>query len=178
MTTTIEQLRETLNVYGVDDSQYTDEQLEVFITQAKELVGSEYVEKVEHEDYVEDICCKRYMTNYYPVVVDSVVVLVDGVEVTPHKITEDGIIYFDEIVEGEFSCTYNQGISEGEVSSAIVTLSMYLIRDKTGQGTLSSIQEGDLKVTYATDNILSAGNRISQLVNNIRNKYKARVRLL
>lgn len=176
--TLISDLRSTLQLYGIDDTQYTDAQLQIFIDNAKSVIGEDYVNSTEHEDYVEKISCRKYMTNYYPVVVDSVVVIVDGEQVTAKKITTDGIIYFDEQVNGEFTCTYLQGIDTTLVDEAIVNISLYMIQEQSGNGAISSINEGDISVSYDTNSIATSSNRISQMLNDIRGKYKARVRLI
>jgi hypothetical protein len=125
--TEISDLRELLQVYGIDDSQYTDTQLQLLLKQARTYIGD--VTPTSHTDYVERFNGKRYMTQFYPVGVESVTVTVEGESITPHYISEDGIIYFDKIVTGELRCTYTQQLNEEDISSAVIPLAMYMIKD-------------------------------------------------
>lgn len=176
--TIVEDLRQLLVANGIDDTQYTDEELTIFIDTAKTVIGLEYTESIAHEDYVEKIQCRKYMTNYYPIAPDSVCVLVDGEEVTAKKITKEGIIYFYEIIDGEFSCTYLQAIDTDLIDYATRLLSLYTIQEKEGTGAVSSIAEGDISISYDTNSSASNSNRVARIVDSIRSKYKARVRLL
>lgn len=173
--TEISDLRELLQVYGIDDSQYTDTQLQLLLKQARTFIGNATPEN--REDYVDQYHGKKYMTQYYPVSVDSVNVTVGGESVTPHHITEEGIIYFDNIVNGELSCTYTQQLSEEDISGAVLPLVVYMIQDQNG-GNMSSITEGDVSVSFDNNSTVSTSNQINRLIESLRQKYKARVVLL
>ena len=173
--TEISDLRELLQVYGIDDSQYTDTQLQLLLKQARAFIGD--VTPTEHTDYVERFNGKRYMTQFYPVGVESVTVTVEGESITPHYISEDGIIYFDKIVNGELQCTYTQQLSEEDISSAVIPLTVYMIKDNMG-GNMSSITEGDVSVSFDNNSTVSTSNQINRLIESLRQKYKARVVLL
>jgi hypothetical protein len=173
--TEISDLRELLQVYGIDDSQYTDTQLQLLLKQARTYIGD--VTPTSHTDYVERFNGKRYMTQYYPVGVDSVTILVDEESITPKYITEEGIIYFDNMVTGELRCTYTQQLSEEEISDAILPLTVYMIKDNIG-GNMSSITEGDVSVSFDNNSTVSTSNQINRLIESLRNKYKSRVVLL
>lgn len=175
--TDITTLREYLQLRGIDDTAYTDEQLQLLISQATAYIGEDFVNPTTHEDYLRHYEGTRYMTDYYPVDVSSCVVLVDGEEVTPHKITEEGIIYFENHIQGELLCTYVQAIDETAIEQALFGVIGYMIADTTG-GNMKSINEGDISITYDTDNNLSTSSQISHLIESLRNKYKARVRLI
>jgi hypothetical protein len=177
MTEIVDELRELLVLYDIADSEYTDEQLEMMISQARACIGTEYTEASDHEDYVRDFCGDYYLTDYYPVDVDSVRVTIDDEIVFPEKITSEGIIYFTNQQRGKLSCTYVQDFSSYDIKEVILPLTMYMIRDKNG-GNMRSINEGDISITYDNDSQLSTSNMISQLVQKLQNKYKARVRLL
>jgi len=175
--TDIEALRQFLQVYNIDDTEYTDEQLSLLISQAGTLIGDEYTQGATHEDYTRKWEGTTYMTDFYPIDVDSVCVVVDDEEVQPHKITEEGLIYFENHIQGEFVCTYTQAINTATLDKAIMGLVMYMIRDMNDRN-LKSINEGDISITYNTDSDMSTHSQISNLIQNIRNKYKARVRLI
>lgn len=176
--TEITDLRALLEVYGIDDTEYTDTQLEIILNQAKTYIGKEFVEGSTHEDYLRIYEGSVYMTNYYPIDVETVEIIVEGVEVTPRKITHEGIIYFEDVLHGELSCSYTQELSDEDIESTVLPLAMYLIRDQNGGGTMSSIHEGDLQISYDTTTSLSTNAQIHHLVQSLRDKYKARVRLL
>ena len=175
--TDIQKLRQYLQLQGIDDTTYTDEQLSLMISQATAFIGDEYVTPQEKEDYVRHFEGMTYMTDFYPVNVESVVVTVDDEEVTPHKITEEGLVYFENQVQGELLCTYLQAVDESIVEQAVNGVIMYSIRDSTG-GNMKSINEGDISITYDTDNGMSTSSQISHLVDSLRQKFKARVRLI
>lgn len=175
--TDINKLRQFLQVYNIDDTEYTDDQLQLMISQASSIIGDEFVSENNREDYVRNFEGTEYMTDFYPVLVDSVVVTVNTEEVTPHKITEEGIIYFTNHVQGEFSCSYVQAISSDEIEQTMFSVVMYMIREQNA-GNIRSINEGDVSVTYDTDNTMSMGNQINNLIEQLRGKYKARVRLI
>ena len=174
----VEELRLLLQMYGIDDSMYDDNELQMWISQARSFVGNEFVQETEYEDYQRDFNSDMYMTRAYPISVSSVHVLVDDEGVIPMKITSNGVIYFNNRQHGAISVTYSVEYTEEDVKNVILPVAMYMIRDKNG-GNMSSITEGDVSVSY--DNIndkLSTSNSIQQLINNLRMKYKARVRLL
>lgn len=176
--TETEQLRALLEVYGIDDTQYTDAQLELMIQQAKNAVSADVANETTHEDYHRHFAGTVYMTDYYPVDVESLEITVDGEVVVPRRITHDGLVYFDNLMQGELVCTYSQAFDEGDVESTIIPLAMYMIRDKEG-GNQSSIKEGDITVSFDTDSPSSTNAQISHLVSSLRAKYnKARVRLI
>lgn len=173
----IEELRKLLRLYKIDDTQFTDEDLELLISQAKTLIGKEFIEDANREDYVEHLSSKRYMTDYYPILVDSVQVFVDDEEVIPRRITENGILYFEKNVNGEFLCTYTQGFERSSIDEAIKSIVMYMIQEQDNQN-ISSISEGDVSVSYNTDDLMSSSTKLNELIESIRNKFRARVRLL
>ncbi len=177
MTEIVDELRALLQLYKIDDTMYTDDDLMLMITQARACIGTEFVEATEHEDYVHDFCGNRYITHYYPVVVDGVRITIDDERVFPDKITTEGIIYFENECRGKLSCTYVQDFSSDDITNVILPLAMYMIRDQNG-GNTRSINEGDISITYDNDSQISTGNMIASLVQKLQNKYKARVRLL
>lgn len=177
LTEIVEELRELLQVYDIDDSRYTDEQLMMMISQARACVGTEYIEPKSCEDYVRDFVGGYYMTDFYPILADSVVVTIDDEVVIPDKITEEGIIYFENQQRGKLSCSYVQDFSSDDITSVILPVTMYMIRDITG-GNLSSINEGDISISYDNTSAMSTSSMIQNLVTRLQNKYKARVRLL
>lgn len=177
MTEIVDELRALLELYNIDDSQYTDEQLEMMISQARACIGTEYTEASDHEDYVRDFCGDYYLTEYYPIDIESVRVTIDDERVFPDKITSEGIIYFENEHRGKLSCTYVQDFSSDDIKDVILPVAMYMIRDKNG-GNMRSINEGDISITYENDSQLSTSNMIASLVQKLQNKYKARVRLL
>jgi hypothetical protein len=177
VTETTTMLRELLQLYGIDDTTYSDEQLELIIRQARAYIGEEFVEPTTHEDYVEHFRGKTYMTSYYPVDVDSVTVICEEEVVIPNKITSSGLVYFTHHIQGRLTVSYTQELTSTDIRDTILPIAVYMIRDIRGEN-LSSITEGDVSVSYDNTNTMSTSGMIQNLVTQLRNKYKARVRLL
>ena len=78
--TFIEEIRTSLEAYGI--TSYTDEQIEVFIDNAKSIIDSPLLENREYTDYVRGFDGDVYCTDFYPVL-ELNSLTIDEKEVTP-----------------------------------------------------------------------------------------------
>lgn len=175
----IQTLRTQLQAVGVDDSQYTDEQLQAIIENARSVLG-DCVEERTHEDYVRHFSNDVYTTNYYPILTDDVEVTCDDKAVQVDKITKEGVIYFTNNERGSLRVVYVQAIDTSIVDNTVSQLVVYMIQQKNGinDAGLSSINEGDISISYDTNSSLRSDALVQKLIDDLRNSYKARVRLL
>ena len=177
MMTMIEDIQGILASQGITAS---DEQITATISQAQHLVGMEYFLPTSRNEYVPDFDDNVYITDFYPIIEDSLVLRVNDVIVTPRKINYDeGIIYLDTNHIGTLEADYQYGYDEDELNSSLIPLVVELFKHNNNYN-LGSITEGDVSVSYATNaNTTGTGvNTIDTLVNNIREMYDARVKLL
>ena len=180
ITTTIEILRTLLqanDIHEYDDAQ--DSVLEAFISEAKMLINEPFCNDTTYNDYVEGFTGKKYVTDYYPLKADCLEVTFNDIDISEHikKITEEGIIYFDkQFNHGTLDVTYVVGLSSEDIENYIIPITLYLIRDKTGRN-VSSITEGDVSISY-NNSTGGTAMQIDTLINNLKDKYCARLCLL
>ena len=175
----IQTLRTQLQAVGVEDSQYTDEQLQAIIENARSVLG-DCVEERTHEDYLRHFSNDVYTTNYYPINVDDVEVTCDDKAVQVDKITKEGVIYFTNTERGSLRVVYVQAIDTSIVDNVVSQLVVYMIQQKQAGNIegISSINEGDISISYDTNSTLRSDALVQKLIDDLRNSYKARVRLL
>lgn len=171
--TLIEDLQDLLTLHGIDTSKYTPTMLNALILEAKTLIGADYVYDSQYTDYKDTFHGTRYMTEKYPVK-EVTSITVNDEEIIPRKITHNGIIYFDGYITGGLEVEYIVGLDDNDYEKTILPICLYIAKQNEGQN-VSSVQEGDVNVSYDTG---SNQAMIDTLINNIRGKYGARVRLL
>ncbi len=177
MMTIDEDIQAILESQGITAS---NEQITATISQAKHLVGMEYFLPTSRNEFVPDFDDNVYITDFYPVIADSLVLKLNNVSVTPRHINYDeGIIYLDTDHIGTLEADYQYGYSDDELNSGLLPLVVELFKHNNNYN-LASMTEGDVSVSYAVNsNTNGAGvNTIDTLVNNIREMYDARVKLL
>jgi len=169
-------LRELLKVHGVT-KEYTDNQLDMFILEAKLLIDAPFINNNQYEEYIPDFNDDIYCTNEYPLITDSVELSVDNQVVTPEHITADGLIYLDHVYQGTLRCNYVTGLNEDEINTDLLPVVACLIEEKEGMN-IASVSEGDINISYNTSNGYTS-NTLDTLIQQIRDKYSgARVRLI
>lgn len=178
MTTTYyDTLRSLLRNHNIPCDEYTDEQLGAYIDEAKLLLNTPYSFDTTFTDYHDHFHGRVYLTDYYPLLSTSdVVVKVDDIVVTPRRITNDGRVFLEKCVDGSLECTYTVGLSDDDIINTILPVTMYIIQASNGTGDISSVNEGDLSVSYDTSNGYNA--EVNKLVQQLKNKYRARVRII
>lgn len=172
---TIDELRTYLKLNNIDESQYTDEDIEHLIKYYTKLFNS--------------LICFNYKTktynDYYPMdtydVFDSLLiynrpikeitsVTLDNEDCTD-KISytdmKSGIIYFTEGVQGAVKVDYVAGWSDEDIEDIIIPIIVDLIiyGIKYGlEGRIGSLTEGDVSITYVTETgLLDINDRIKNL---------------
>ncbi len=160
------------NGYNLDD--YTDEIINAFIEEAKQLIGAEFLAEKEITDYKRDFNNNVYVTKFYPVnTTENINITINQEPATVEHSTPGGIIYLDKNYHGTLICTYTTGLNETELLNEIAPIILILIEANAGKN-LASISEGDVNISY--DN--TAQQNIYNLIENIKNKYSARAELI
>lgn len=172
MSDELETLRNLLEAHGLPHTpeEISDNALESLILEAKLLVNEPYMFDNVTEDYEPDFDGETYMTEDYPIHPESVSLSIDDAAIAPERITKEGIIYLDNIYHGKLSCTYTVGLDGADVENYLLPIVVYMVKDKEGKN-VSSIQEGDINISYDT----TSNAQISMLIERLTNKYNGRV---
>ena len=155
--------------------EYTNAQLDSFILEAKLLVDMPFMMNSVYEDYEAKYRGKVYYTHEYPILTNSVQLTIDGKRVPILNINNEGRIIFDKKHRGTLECKYTVGLSDDDINNYLIPIVVCLIEDAEG-GNISSITEGDVSLSYDTTGY--SNRTLDSLVNGLRNKYGARVRLV
>jgi hypothetical protein len=167
------EVRVILRAYGIDDSQYTDEELEHLIQYYTRLFNSlicfNYLPCDYEEYYPVNDSTKAVLINHYPVIEVSSITL-DEKDYTNnvYRIEKDtGIIYFKENIMGDLILKYHAGWSDKDIETIIIPLILdllvYGIRYGV-DGIVSSISEGDVSVSFSiTEKSLNINSRLNDL---------------
>lgn len=172
MSDELETLRNLLEAHGLPHTtdEISDTTLESLILEAKLLVNEPYMFDNITEDYEPDFSGETYMTEDYPVHPETVSLCIDDEAVAPERVTKDGIIYLDHVHHGKLECTYTVGLDDADVENYLLPIVVYLVKDREGKN-VSSIQEGDINISYDT----TSNAQISMLIERLTNKYSGRV---
>lgn len=173
----VEDIQQILSGQSINAS---EEEITATILQAKSLVGMEYFSPTDWNEFVPDFDDNVYVTDFYPVIPDSLVLKINAVPVSPYKINySEGIIYLKYNRSGTLEVDYQYGYSDDVLNDALVPLVVELYKQNNNYN-LGSISEGDVSISYASNvNTNGTGvNTIDTLVNSIREMYNARVKLL
>lgn len=173
MTINPDEVRVILRVYGIDDTQYTDEELEHLIKYYTRVFNSlicfNYLPHDYDEYYLVNDYTKAVLINHYPIMEVSSIKLDDKDYMgNVYRIDKDtGIIYFKEPVMGDLVLKYHAGWSDEDIESIIIPfiidLLVYGIRYGV-DGIVSSISEGDVSVSFSiTDKSLNINSRLNAL---------------
>lgn len=171
---------EIINILAGQGITASEEQITATISQAQHLVGMEYFTPTNRNEYIPDFDDEVYVTDFYPIKSESLQVKVNDKIITPRKINYDeGIIYLNGNNTGTLEADYQYGYSDDALDAHLIPLVVELFKSN-GNYNLSSVSEGDVSVSYASNtNTNGTGvNTIDALVNNIREMYDARVKLL
>lgn len=167
----LEDLRAMLIAHNIDVTAYTDQILNSFISEARLLVGEDFMFDHTVEEYDPNFDDDCIMVGDYPVKEGTVVVTLDDEVITPTKITSEGIIYLPSRVNGHLSVRYTVGLSGEDINQYLLPIVVYMIREKEGQN-ISSINEGDISISYDTSN--GVNTQMSQLIQDLKHKYSGR----
>lgn len=153
--------------------EYSDEELDLFISEAKLLINAEVMEDTVYTDFKPNFKGRTYVTNNYPLkTTENISITIDDKEITPTHINKNGIIYFDGEKRGELKCEYVVGLNEEAVEKYSIPIILYLIKETNG-GNITSVGEGDVHINYST----ITDENIVNLIDELKNRYSARIRL-
>lgn len=168
------ELKQILNGQGIDPTKYTDEQLQGLILQAKTLINREWATDKTYTDYNRKYNGDIITTDYYPLKTIETITINDE-EVTPDYYTDDGIIYLPKQYNGTLKCDYTVGLTDDDYINCILPMTTNLILDQQTDKNIASINEGDVSISY---NNTTTANTNDALIENIRNKYAAKIRMI
>ena len=170
---TVDELRLLLRLNGIDDSEYTDEDLQTlidyYIKMFDSLICFNYRIQRYNDFYPVDGRFDSLLLNHYPVTriltltVDNNDHAKDIREIN-HK---SGVVYFIRPLMGDVRISYCSGWTQRAIERyiipVIVDLIIYGIKYGDG-GFISSITEGDVSVSFDTNNgLLDVNQRIKDL---------------
>lgn len=171
-------LREQLQANGISSEEYTNAQLTQMIHNAVTLIGEEYVTSRCEIDYDYAFHGDMYLTAEYPITPTRIQVSLDDEDITDkiESITREGAIHFKEDLGGVLKVEYEVGLTSDIAREYVLLASMYLTKSNNNMGSISSINEGDVSVSYDTTN--NARNSLDGIINEIHGQFGARVRMI
>lgn len=105
--------------------------------------------------------------------------IIDGAELNNDEYTvsyENGIIYLNQPYHGNVKVEYTSGFTQDLYNVFIESLIGDLISYDPSIDTVSSMSEGDTKITYDTSSLL--GSRINRKIDDLRNTFCVKARLI
>lgn len=176
-------LKAILKIHGVS-LDWSDDELTVFldykIHELEALLGFP-IEETEKTDLFKNSKGETILLNFYPVV-EVLEVKLDGNILEDYTVNSNtGVIYFKPTVNlnGLVEVSYVVGLPYSVIKSIVIPLLtdmiIYTVTNAV-DGDVSSIKEGDVSISY--DNSTTLGNRINNRIDNLRNRYSARLRML
>lgn len=179
-------LKQQLNIEGVTLEDYSDEELELLLTNLiNELIGytNAPIKPVTHKRIIRDFQSDMLELDYYPITeISSLQIGSKPISSTDYVLDESlGILYFNSILSGLLSCTYVCKLSDVVIDNIInpLVFDMFKYRLTTNfstTGVMSSVKEGDVQVNYDTST--SLGNLIQSRINNLKATYSIRIKVL
>lgn len=156
--------------------QYEDSQLEPMIEFAKSIINSPITEVTSRTEYYVLEADNSYMTDYYPIFEIDSATVGDETVVVQQVDSEAGIIEFDKAYTGKLELEYKVGLPTQTLNSYLLPIVVEVVVGMENNGNLSSIQEGDVNVSYDTSSNTSM--KLDSLIANLRGMYGAKVKLL
>lgn len=181
----LENLKEQLSLEGVP-FELSDEQLGLLLTNViNELTGYTNVpitptnHKTIHRDWIGDML----ELDYYPVR------NITSLKIGSKTLTDDdyvldeslGILYFNSHLSGmlviEYCCLVSDDVINNFVNPLLFDIIKYrLTTNFSSDGVMSSMKEGDVSVNFDTSS--SLGNLIQGRINDLKNHYSIRIKVL
>lgn len=172
--TMIETIQEILSAHEVQKD-YTTQEIETFILEAKLLVNAPFMNDTILEEYTKEFSGDVYVTDNYPIK-QLCELTINGSNITPDKIEENGIIHLSKSYHGKLQIRYIVGLTTDDINNYLIPLVVAVIENKAGMN-ISSITEGDVSVSY-NNNTGANSVTIDSIVNELREKYSAKVVVL
>ena len=184
----INEFRTLLKFEGISLDDFTDEELSILINskinELKGLTGIDII-PVHRRQSNRDFKGDTLRLDFYPVH-DIASITLNNCPIRPREFNIDrdlGIIYFNNIVNGNVEVKYLSGISDDVLNSSIIPLVREMViysltYNNAGVGdAVSSIKEGDVSINYDTNN--GRGSRINSRIADLKSSYgSARLRWL
>ena len=182
---TLENLKQQLTLAGIPID-YTDEQLQLLLTNTiNELTGSTNLplQATNHKTIINNFNDKIVELDHYPVKEISSL-KIGGSELSTDDYVLDnslGILYFDSVLNGLLTCSYVSQVDDDVVDNKVNPLIVDIIRYRISSnfsvdGVTSSVKEGDVSVNYDTSS--SLGNLILSRINDLKNSYSIRIKMV
>lgn len=177
LTITVQDVKDALAIYGIP-TDLTDPQIQKLIDfkteELSELIGVP-IGSVTKEYDVFDFKGSKIFLQFYPV--QSITSFkIDNVDIAQYKLKKDnGYVKLPETLSGDLVVVYEYGL---DITPPIKNLiiDMIILRLKYGiDGQASSVREGDVQVSYGT---YSFSEYVQNRIDNLRNKYAGRLRLI
>lgn len=181
---TVDEVRDRLRLDDIDDSSLSDEDLNLLIIgkidELQGLLGFDIVE-TSHKQYIRNYHDNLLILDYLNVL-EVYQVLVNNKELCESEYTLDenlGILYFNNTQNGFLIIKYLCGLNETQLNTLIKPLLLDMITyklDDNPERNATSIKEGDISIGYDTTQLL--GQRINTRIQELRNSYTTKVRLI
>lgn len=154
----------------------------------KELMGLLGVDlvPVQREYMIQKFKSNKIFLNFYPVLsIENITIGKDEVE--DYIVNKNiGVVYLEDICDGMLHVDYTTKLPDKDINVIIKPLLMDMVMydlinkgNKINEGSVSTIKEGDVSVSYDTSSNL--GNRIYTRIGDLRLKYSSyntKVRLM
>lgn len=181
----VESLKDQLELQGITHN-LDDEQLTLLLqNKTDELAGLTNlpITPKTHKEIRQDFDGDMYEVDGYPVS------SITSLNIGPYTITDDhyvldeslGIIYFDRVWNGMLVVEYVSCIGEDVINQKVNPLLTDMIgytltNDFSPTGSVTSMKEGDVSINY--DASTSLGNLIQARINDLKNIYSVRIKVL
>ena len=180
----LDELRLLLRLNEIDDSKYTDKDLEHLIDYYTKVFNSlicfNYHIKRYDDFYPADGSFDSLLLNHYPVT-KLITLKIDNKDCA-NFIREfnkkSGIIYFNKHFIGDVKVTYRSGWSQEDIDTYIIPLIIDLIIYSIkygGDGVVSSVTEGDVSVSFDMN---SSSIDINQRIKDLNRRFCPKARML
>ncbi|RAP49665.1 MAG: hypothetical protein BZ138_07380 [Methanosphaera sp. rholeuAM270] len=165
---------------------YTDTQLNTLLQTATHTIPAELRTPQTHEEYTKNYYGDTYITQYYPLVDDTLTCYIDNIPLTEDRIeytSSNGVIYFNEQILGNLTVHYTSQTPLDDVQEAILQIAVHQARTRADNSAIpagvNSVTEGDVSVTYKNNNNGSGEGKtaIEKIIDELRNRY-ARVSII
>lgn len=184
MCLSINEVRNRLNIDGIDDSGLSDDSINLLIInkldELQGLVGFDILE-TSHKQYIHNYNDNLLILDYLNVL-DVYEVIVNGTVLCESEYVLDeslGILYFNKTQNGFLIIKYTCGLNETQLNTLIKPLLLDMITynlNNNPEQDATSIKEGDISIGY--DATLLLGQRINNRIQDLKNSYSTKVRLI
>ena len=184
MCLSINEVRNRLNLESIDDADLSDDDINLLIInkldELQGLLGFDIVE-TSHKQYIRNYNDNLLILDYLNVLEVYEVSLNNTILCESEYVLDEnlGIIYFNKTQNGFLIIKYTCGLNETQLNTLIKPLLLdmitYTLNDNP-ELNATSIKEGDVSIGY--DATLLLGQKINNRIQNLKNSYSTKVRLI